>query len=132
MPYFAYLYKMKISVPENHSIIDLNYSIIENLLNDKENDIPNNFLEESNDNINSQNNYNNFYNNNSFNNRNGIDSNKNNNNITNLNKRINSRDIKQKSNIQEEQEILDKIIYPSSNKTHWKYPLKKCIKTNRK
>ena len=112
------IYKMKISVPENHSIIDLNYSIIENLLNDKENDIPNNFLEESNDNINSQNNYNNFYNNNSFNNRNGIDSNKNNNNITNLNKRINSRDIKQKSNIQEEQEILDKIIYPSSNKTH--------------
>ena len=111
------IYKMKISVPENHSIIDLNYSIIENLLNDKENDIPNNFLEESNDNINSQNNYNNFYNNNSFNNRNGIDSNKNNNNITNLNKRINSRDIKQRSNIQEEQ-ILDKIIYPSSNKTH--------------
>ena len=113
------IYKMKISVPENHSIIDLNYSIIENLLNDKENDIPNNFLEESNDNINSQNNYNNFYNNNSFNNRNGIDNNnRNNNNNTNFNKRINSRDIKQRSNIQEEQEILDKIIYPSSNKTH--------------
>ena len=109
---------MKISVPENHSIIDLNYSIIENLLNDKENDIPNNFLEESNDNINSQNNYNNFYNNNSFNKRNGTDNNNiNNNNITNFNKRINSRDIKQRSNIQEEQ-ILDKIIYPSSNKTH--------------
>ncbi len=108
------IYKMKISVPENHSIIDLNYSIIENLLNDKENDIPNNFLEESNDNINSQNNYNN-----SFNNRNGIDNNnRNNNNNTNFNKRINSRDIKQRSNIQEEQEILDKIIYPSSNKTH--------------
>ena len=113
------IYKMKISVPENHSIIDLNYSIIENLLNDKENDIPNNFLEESNDNINSQNNYNNFYNNNSFNKRNGTDNNNiNNNNITNFNKRINSRDIKQRSNIQEEQEILDKIIYPSSNKTH--------------
>ena len=112
------IYKMKISVPENHSIIDLNYSIIENLLNDKENDIPNNFLEESNDNINSQNNYNNFYNNNSFNKRNGTDNNNiNNNNITNFNKRINSRDIKQRSNIQEEQ-ILDKIIYPSSNKTH--------------
>ncbi len=46
------LYKMKKDIPENHSIMDLNYSIIENLL---KNNNDNEFLIENNSNLNNSN-----------------------------------------------------------------------------
>ena len=86
------LYKMKKDVPENHSIMDLNYSIIQNLLKNNSNE----FLIENNSNLNNSNNKNISYKNNSNsnfikNNSNLNDSNLNNSNNKSINSLMNNK-----------------------------------------